>query len=179
VEDIAREMGKDPKDAVLDLLARDRGATGAAYFTMNEADVRLAVAAPWVGVGSDFGAVAPDGPLATMSVHPRAYGTFPRILGRYVREERALSLEAAVRKMTGVAAERLGIRDRGQVREGWFADLTVFDPATVADRSTFEAPHRTSVGIRYVIVNGRPVLDDGRLTTERPGRAIRGPGWRP
>ena len=178
ITDIAREEGKDPYDALFDLLIADHGKTGAAYFSMSEADVRAAVAAPWVGVGMDFGAVAPDGPLGMRVVHPRAYGTFPRILGRYVREEHALTLEAAVRKMTGVAAERLGLRERGILREGNYADITVFDPATVADRATFENPHEPSVGIRYVLVNGRFTLDDGALTAERPGRALRGPGWR-
>jgi dihydroorotase/N-acyl-D-amino-acid deacylase len=175
--EIAQAEGKDPRDVALDILVADRGQSGAAYFTMSEADVRTAVATPWIGVGSDFGATAPDGPLAVQPAHPRAYGTFPRILGKYVREEHALTLEAAVHKMTGVPAERVGLRERGLLREGWFADITVFDPATVADRATFENPHQTSVGVRYVLVNGRLALAAGRLTGERPGRALRGPGW--
>jgi N-acyl-D-aspartate/D-glutamate deacylase len=146
---------------------------------MSEDDVTRTVATPWIGVGSDFGATAPDGPLFTGPVHPRAYGTFPRILGHYVRDLHALSLEDAVHKMTGVPAERMGLTERGQVREGWFADLAVFDPATVADRATFESPHQPAAGIRYVMVNGRLTMDDGRLTTERPGRPLRGPGYRP
>jgi dihydroorotase/N-acyl-D-amino-acid deacylase len=178
IADIAREEGKDPYDVLFDLLVTDHARTGAAYFSMSEADVRAAVAAPWVGVGMDFGAVASDGPLNMRVVHPRAYGTFPRILGHYVREEHALALEAAVRKMTGVAAERMGLKDRGVLREGNYADITVFDPATIADRATFENPHQPSAGIRFVLVNGRFTLDDGRLTGERPGRALRGPGWR-
>jgi dihydroorotase/N-acyl-D-amino-acid deacylase len=177
ITDIARAEHKDPYDVLFDILVADHAKTGAAYFTMSEADVRAAVATPWVGVGMDFGAVAPDGPLQMRVVHPRAYGTFPRILGRYVREEQVLTLEAAVHKMTGVAAERMGLRDRGVLREGAFADITVFDPATVADRATFQNPHEPSVGIRYVLVNGRFTLDDGHLTGERPGRALRGPGW--
>jgi dihydroorotase/N-acyl-D-amino-acid deacylase len=177
VGDIARDEGKDPRDVVLDLLEADGANTGAAFFGMDERDVRAAVAAPWVGVGSDFGAIAGDGPLGNMAAHPRSYGSFTRILGRYVREEHALSLEAAVHKMTGVPAERFGLRDRGLLVAGNFADITVFDPATVADRSTFERPHQPSAGIRYVMVNGRLTLDEGRLTGERPGRALRGPGW--
>jgi N-acyl-D-amino-acid deacylase len=177
ITDIARDEGKDPYDALFDILLADHARTGAVYFSMSEADVRTAIAAPWVGVGMDFGAVAADGPLDMRVVHPRAYGTFPRILGKYVREEHVLSLEAAIRKMTGVAAERLRLRERGTLREGNYADITVFDPATVADRATFENPHQPSVGIRYVLVNGRFTLDDGRLTGERPGRALRGPGW--
>ncbi len=178
ISDIAREEGKDPYDVLFDILVADHARTGAAYFSMDEADVRATVAAPWVGVGMDFGAVAPDGPLNMRQVHPRAYGTFPRILGTYVREEHALTLETAVRKMTGVAAERMRLRERGILTAGNFADITVFDPATIADRATFENPHQPSVGVRYVIVNGRFTLDDGRLTGERAGRALRGPGWR-
>jgi dihydroorotase/N-acyl-D-amino-acid deacylase len=177
IDDIARDEHKDPYDVLFDILIADHARTGAVYFSMSEPDVRAAVAAPWVGVGMDFGAVAPDGPLHLRVVHPRAYGTFPRILGKYVREEHALTLEAAIRKMTGVAAERLGLRGRGILREGNYADITVFDPATVADRATYAEAHQPSVGIRYVIVNGRFTLDDGRLTGERPGRGLRGPGW--
>ncbi|HXY19633.1 MAG TPA: D-aminoacylase [Gemmatimonadales bacterium] len=177
ITDIAHDEGKDPYDALFDLIVADRARTGAAFFSMSESDVADAVAAPWVGVGSDFGAVAPDGPLQMRHVHPRAYGTFPRILGHYVREEHALTLETAIRKMTAVAASRMGLKQRGLLQEGYFADITVFDPATVADRATFEDPHEPSVGIRYVMVNGGFTMDDGRLTGERPGRALRGPGW--
>ena len=178
ISDIARAEGKREMDVVMDILAADGGNTGAAFFSMSENDVRAAVAAPWVGVGSDFGATARDGPLGAEAVHPRAYGTFPRILGRYARDEQLLTLEAAVHKMTGVPAERVRLVERGLLREGWFADITVFDPATVADRATFERTTETAVGIRWVMVNGRLTLDDGRLTMERPGRALRGPGYR-
>ncbi|HEY2805767.1 MAG TPA: D-aminoacylase [Gemmatimonadales bacterium] len=179
ISEIAESEHKAQLDVVMDLLVADKGKTGAAYFSMSEDDVTRAVATPWIGVGSDFGATAPDGPLFAGPVHPRAYGTFPRILGHYVRDLHALTLEAAVHKMTGVAAERVGLKDRGQVREGYFADLAIFDPATVADRATFESPHQIAAGIRYVLVNGRLTMDDGRLTTERPGRALRGPGYNP
>jgi N-acyl-D-amino-acid deacylase len=178
IADIARDEGRDPYDVLFDILIADHAKTGAAYFSMGETDVRAAVAAPWVGVGMDFGAVAPDGPLHMRRVHPRAYGTFPRILGRYVREEHALTLETAIRKMTGVAAERMGLKERGTLREGNFADVAVFDPDTIADRATFEDPHQLSTGIRYVLVNGQFTMDDGRLTGGRPGRPLRGPGWR-
>jgi len=177
ISDIARAEGKDPYDVLFDLLVADRAGTGAAIFGMSERDVAATIAAPWVGVGSDFGATAPDGPLDMAVVHPRAYGTFPRILGRYVRDEHVLTLETAVHKMTGVAAERMGLRQRGLLRPGYFADITVFDPATVADRATYANPSRLSVGIRYVMVNGSFTMDDGRLTEARPGRALRGPGW--
>jgi len=177
IADIAREERRRELDVVMDLLIADGGNTGAAFFSMSEDDVRRTIATPWIGVGSDFGAVAPDG-IIRGPVHPRAYGTFPRILGRYVREERLLSLETAIHKMTGVPAERIGLTGRGVLREGNFADLTIFDPQTVSDRATFSDTHPPSVGIRYVMVNGRFTLDDGRLTSERPGRPIRGRGWR-
>ena len=177
ITEIAAAEHKDTYDALFDLIVADGANTGRATFSMSEPDVRLAVATPWVAVGSDFGARAPDGPLAEPG-HPRGYGTFTRILGRYVREEHALSLETAVRKMSGLAAERMGLRERGLVREGYYADLAVFDPNTVRDRATFEHSTALSEGVRYVLVNGRLTLDDGRLTSERPGRALRGPGWR-
>lgn len=178
IDEIARAERRDPYDVLFDILIADGANTGAAYFSMSEADVRAAVATRWLGVGMDFGATAPDGPLAGMRPHPRAYGTFPRILGRYVREQRVLPLETAIRKFTAVPAERLGLRERGQLREGWYADITVFDPLTVTDRATFEEPTQLSEGIRYVMVNGRLTLDEGRLTDARPGRALRGPGYR-
>ena len=177
ITEIAAAERKDPYEALFDLIVADRANTGRATFTMSETDVRLAVSTPWIAVGSDFGARAPDGPLAEPG-HPRGYGTFPRILGKYVREEHALSLEAAIRKMSGLAAERMGLRERGLLRRGYFADITVFDPNTVRDRATFENSTAISEGIRYVLVNGRFTLDEGRLTSERPGRALRGPGWR-
>jgi len=177
ITEIAAEEHKDPYDALFDLIVADHANTGRATFTMREADVRQTVASPWVAVGSDFGARAPDGPLGEPG-HPRGYGAFTRILGKYVREDHVLTLETAVRKMSGLAAERMGLTGRGLVREGYFADLAVFDPATVRDRATFEHSTALSEGVRYVVVNGRFTLDDGRPTPERPGRALRGPGWR-
>jgi len=128
-------------------------------------------------VNTDFGGVAPDGPLGTQSAHPRAYGTFPRILGHYSRDLKLFPLEFAVRKMTSLAAQRVGLADRGLVRPGFYADLTVFNPVTVIDRATFEQPHQTSVGIEYVFVNGQMVLKKGQITSARPGRGLRGPGY--
>ncbi len=179
--DIAREERRHPADVLMDIVARDQASsnTSVAVFGMREDDVRETVRHPAIGVLTDRGATAPDGPLADEVPHPRAYGTFPRILGRYVREQGAIPLETAIRKMTGVAADRLGLAGRGYLREGWFADITVFDPASVADRATFERPHQVADGIRYVMVNGAFTLDEGRPTPARPGRALRGPGWRP
>jgi N-acyl-D-aspartate/D-glutamate deacylase len=131
----------------------------------------------WVAVNTDFGGVAPDGPFGTQSAHPRAYGTFPRILGHYSRDLKLFPLEFAVRKMTSLAAQRVGLADRGLVKPGMYADITVFNPATVIDRATFEQPHQTSVGIEYVIVNGQMVIKKGQLTSARPGRGLRGPGY--
>jgi len=174
---IARMRGTDPVDAMFDIVIADRSRTGAVYSSMNEGDVQAAMKHWWVAVNTDAGAVAPDGPFAAQSTHPRAYGSFPRILGRYVREQRLMTLEYAVRKMTSLAAQRVGLADRGLVRPGMYADITVFDPQTVFDRATFEQPHQPSVGIEYVFVNGQAVLRRGKMTDARPGRGLRGPGY--
>ncbi len=175
---IARMRGTDPVDALFDVVIADHSRTGAVYSSMNENDVRAAMKHWWVAVNTDAGGVAPDGPFAAQSTHPRAYGSFTRILGRYVREQRLMTLEYAVRKMTSLAAQRVGLADRGLVRPGMYADITVFDPQTVIDRATFEQPHQPSVGIEYVFVNGKAVLRHGKMTDARPGRGLRGPGYR-
>jgi dihydroorotase/N-acyl-D-amino-acid deacylase len=181
LSEIATMRGVDPIDAMFDLLVEEGGTIDTIYFIMSEDDVRRAMVAPWVSFDCDASGVRPDGPLAASLTHPRAYGTFPRVLGRYVRESSLLPLEEAVRKMTSLPAQRIGLRDRGLVRQGFYADLTVFDPATVIDRATFEAPHQTSEGIVHVLVNGRLVLENGRATGSHPGRILKGPGamvWR-
>jgi dihydroorotase/N-acyl-D-amino-acid deacylase len=177
VGEIARARRRDPVETIFDILLADGSRTGAIYFSMREDDLRAALATWWVAVNTDYGGVAPDGPFGDIRPHPRTYGAFPRILGRYVRELGLLPLEAAVRKMTSLAAQRVGLTERGLIRPGMFADVTVFDPATVADRATFEDPHRPSVGIVHVFVNGTAVLRDGHLTRARPGRGLRGPGY--
>jgi N-acyl-D-amino-acid deacylase len=175
--EVAKMMGKaEELDALFDLVVADRNQVGAIYFIMSEDDVKVAMKQPWVSVGSDHPAFGTTGPFAGIPAHPRGFGSFPRILGKYVRDEKVLGLEDAVRKMTSLAANRVRLRDRGLLKEGFFADVTVFDPATVRDVATFEDPNRNSVGIRYVLVNGQVVLDDGKLTEARPGRALRGPG---
>ena len=179
VAEIARERRRDPVETIFDILLADHSRTGAIYFSMNEDDLRAAMRTWWVAVNTDYGAVAPDGPLSTGRPHPRTYGAFTRILGRYVRELELLPLETAVRKMTSLAAQRVGLVDRGLLRAGSFADVTVFDPATVTDGATFADPHRPSVGIVHVFVNGRAVLRGSQLTAERPGRGLRGPGYIP
>lgn len=133
---------------------------------------------PWVSVGQDAGALSPDSTgKFTDREHPRAFGTFPRILGRYVRQDSVITLEFAIRKMTSLAAQRVGLSDRGLLKPGMFADITIFDPATIIDRSTYEDPAQLATGVSYVLVNGVPVMDAGRLTNALPGRALRGPGY--
>src|SRR6266566_3624215 len=176
--EIGRGMGKDPREAVMDLVVADRGESSVITAIMDEDDVRTAMKHPLVGVGTDSSAKAEDGKLAESKSHPRAWGSFPRILGRYVRDERLLSLEEAIRKMTSKAAGRVHLTDRGVLRPGMMADITVFDPATIRDVSTFADPTHYSVGIKHVFVNGRAVVSNGAITKERPGRPIRGPGYR-
>jgi dihydroorotase/N-acyl-D-amino-acid deacylase len=177
-EEIGRQMGKDPKDAAMDIALADRGNSQVVIAIMQESDVRAAVSNPLLTYGSDSAAQAEDGPLSTTKAHPRAFGTFPRILAEYVRAEHTMRLEEAVRKMTSQAASRVGITDRGILRPGMMADIVVFDPAAIRDVATYNEPLHYSEGVTDVFVNGRPVVLDGRITDERPGRALRGPGYR-
>jgi N-acyl-D-aspartate/D-glutamate deacylase len=178
ISDIGRELGADPRDVVMDFVIADRGESSVITSIMIEEDVRAALRHPLVSIDTDSSAQAEDGPLSKSKSHPRAWGTFPRILGRYVREERLLTLEEAIRKMTSRPAARVGLADRGILRPGFAADVVVFDPATIRDVSTFEDPLHYSTGVRHVFVNGRAVVTDGRITNERPGRPVRGPGYR-
>ncbi len=168
--------GTSPEDTAVDLVIEDGTRVGTAYFLMDEANVARQTALPWMGFGSDAEASAPRGKFLLSSTHPRAYGTFARLLGKYVRDERRLTLQEAVRKLTSMPAANLGIADRGLVRPGMIADLAIFDAATVADKATFEKPQQFAVGMRHVLVNGRAVLSDGEMTGERPGRAVLGAG---
>jgi dihydroorotase/N-acyl-D-amino-acid deacylase len=179
LNEVAKTMGKnDELDAMFDLLIADNAQTGMVVFLMNEDDVTLALKQPWVSIGVDHGAVALTGPLAEGRAHPRGYGSFPRILGRYVRDERVLSLEDAIRKMTSLAANRVHLIDRGLLKPGYFADVVAFDPKEVRDTATFEDPNRLSIGMRYVIVNGGMVVFGGKQTNALPGRPLRGPGYK-
>jgi N-acyl-D-aspartate/D-glutamate deacylase len=173
IAEIAQLSGRKPADAVFDLLIDEQGSVPAVYFLMSEEDVRYAMQQPWVSIGSDGAAVRPDGVLGSGKPHPRWYGTFPRVLGKYVREEHVLTLPEAIRKMTSLNAEKLGIEDRGLLRAGRKADITVFDPDRVADRATFENPHQYPVGIEYVIVNGVPVIEKEQHLGTKPGRILR------
>jgi len=171
---IGKAMGKDPRDAVMDLVIADKGESSVITAIMSDDDVRTALRNPLVGVGTDLGAQAEDGKLSESKSHPRAWGSFPRILGKYVRDEHVLTLEEAIRKMTSKAADRVHLTDRGILRPGMKADVTIFDPATIRDVSTFEDPKHYSVGVKHVFVNGRAVVADGKITAERPGRPLRG-----
>jgi N-acyl-D-amino-acid deacylase len=175
---IAAERQRDSVEVLMDLVMEDRGQSAFVSFIMDERDVRLALRPEWVAFCTDSPDAAPDGPLSDSLPHPRAYGAFPRIFAKYVREEGLISLEAAVRKASALPAQLLDVRDRGLLREGFFADIVVFDPATIADRATYEKPHQYATGIDYVLVNGAVVVDHGRITNARPGRVIRGPGFR-
>jgi N-acyl-D-amino-acid deacylase len=175
---IGKQMGRDPRDAVMDLVVADRANSSVVTSIMREDDVVAALRHPLVSIDTDSGAKAEDGPLSESKSHPRAFGTFARILGKYVRDEKILRLEEAIRKMTSQPATRVHLQDRGILRPGMAADITVFDPAAIRDVSTFEDPMHYSVGVRHVLVNGRAVVSDGKITGERPGKALRGPGAR-
>ncbi len=176
--DIAREQNKDPIDALMDILVADNGYTYNAVFGMSESDIALALQQPWVSVDNDSSGTSPEGLLAQDHPHPRAYGTFPRILRRYVKEEHRLTLEDAIRKFTALPAQRMRITDRGVIKEGMWADVVVFDPDQIRDTSTFEDPNSLAVGMDYVLVNGTAVIDGGKMTGALPGKIIHGPGYR-
>jgi N-acyl-D-amino-acid deacylase len=170
---VARERGTSPEETIADLMLQDRSRVGAVYFLMSEENVKRQLALPWVSFGSDAASMAPEGVFLKSATHPRAYGNFARLLGKYVRDEKVLPLEEAIRKLTSLPASNLGLKDRGELRPGAFADVVVFDPARIADRATYETPHQYAVGVQHVLVNGTPVLKDGEHTGAMPGRALR------
>jgi len=174
--EISAAAGKDWLETVMNLLVSEKRDIGTMYFLMSEDNVRLQLKQPWMKIGTD--ATGPDPDSAKSLVHPRSYATYPKILGQYVREERIIPLEDAVRKMSGAVADRLLIHDRGLLRPGMYADVVVFDAATIKDHSTYEQPHQLSTGVRHVFVNGVEVIRDGRHTGAKPGRVVRGPAWR-
>jgi N-acyl-D-amino-acid deacylase len=160
----------------MNLVLEDQSRVGTVYFMMSEDNIRKQIALPWMSFGSDASSMSPEPPFTKSSAHPRAYGNFARLLGKYVREERVISLAEAVRKLSGQPATNLELDRRGFVKEGMFADVVVFDPDQIADRATFENPHQYAVGMRHVFVNGSQVLRDGEHTGAKPGRALWGPG---
>ena len=175
---VSEMRGTPPEETVMDLILEDRSRIGTVYFTQSEDNLRKKIALPWVSFCSDSGSLATEGVFLESSVHPRAYGSFARLLGRYVREEEIISLEEAIRKLTALPASNLGIQKRGRLRRGYFADVVVFDPAKIQDHATFEEPHQYSTGVIHVFVNGVQVLKNGEHTGETPGRVVRGPGWK-
>jgi N-acyl-D-amino-acid deacylase len=176
-EQIGAAMKKDPRDAVMDLVIADRGRSDVITTIMTEEDVRTALADPLTAIGTDSGARAEDGPMSGSKSHPRGWGSYPRILSRYVRDQHLLTLEEAIRKFTSRAAWRIGATDRGIIRPGMKADITMFDPVSVRDVATFEDPAHYSTGIIHVLVNGQAVVDQGKITDARPGQVVRGPGY--
>jgi len=174
--EVAKMRGKDPVETIMDLVLENRSRVGTIYFLMNEENIKKQIGRPWVSFGSDAASMAPEGAFLKSSTHPRAYGNFARLLGKYVREEKVITLQEAVRRLTGLPATNLGLDHRGFLKPGMFADVVVFDPATIADRATFENPHQYSVGVKHVFVNGAQVLKDGEHTGAKPGKALWGPG---
>ena len=178
LSEIAKQWNKDPMDALFDFLIQDPS-TGVAVFAMSQSDVTLALQQPWVAIDNDSEGTSPEGLLGQAHPHPRAYGTFPRILAKYVREEKVLTLEDAIRKFSALPAQRMRLTDRGVLKAGMWADVVIFDPATVRDRATFDNPNQLSEGMEYVLVNGVPVIDQGKMTGALPGKVLRGAGYVP
>jgi dihydroorotase/N-acyl-D-amino-acid deacylase len=177
IAEIAKLWGKDPIDTIFDVLIEDQAFTEVAVTGMSEPDVSLALRQPWVSIDNDSQGTAPDGLLGREHPHPRAYGTFPRILRKYVREEKLLTLEEAIRKFSALPAQKMRLADRGVLKQGLWADIVVFDPDTIRDRATFENPNQLSEGMQYVLVNGVPVISGGKMTNALPGRVVRGPAY--
>jgi N-acyl-D-aspartate/D-glutamate deacylase len=178
MSEVIQALGKPGIDVLFELLEANRGSVPTVYFHHSEEDMRYALRQWFVSIGSDGTAVKREGPLARGNPHPRYYGTFPRVLGRYVREEKLLTLEEAVRKMTSANASKLHVYDRGLLRAGQWADVTIFDAARIIDHATFEKPHQYSTGVEYVLVNGKLVIEKGQHTGARPGVIVYGPAYR-
>jgi len=168
--------GKDPIDTIMDLIAEDESRIGTVYYLMSEENVKKELRKPWVSFGSDEASQAPEPPFTKSNPHPRAYGNFARVLGKYVRDEKVLPMSDAIHRLSGQPATNLGLDHRGFLKEGMFADVVVFDPATISDRATFEKPHQYAVGVKHVFVNGAQVIKDGDHTGAKPGRALWGAG---
>jgi len=177
--EVAAMRGKSPEETAMDLVIEDGSRVDAIYFLMSEENIRKQIKLPWVSFGSDEGSLAPEGPFLKSNPHPRAYGNVARLLGRYVRDEKLISLQEVIRRLTSLPATNLRIRDRGRLKPGYFADVVVFDPAKIQDHATFEKPHQYSTGVVHVFVNGTQVLKDGEHTGTTPGHVVRGPGYRP
>src|SRR3989454_4652928 len=174
--EVAKMRGKDPISTIMDLISEDESRIGTIYFEMSEENIKKELAKPWISFGSDEASQAPEGVFLKSNPHPRAYGNFARVLGKYVRDEKVVSLIEAIHRLSGLPATNLGLDHRGFIKEGMFADVVVFDPATISDHATFQKPHQYAVGVKHVFVNGVQVLKDGEHTDAKPGRALWGPG---
>jgi N-acyl-D-amino-acid deacylase len=176
--EVARLRHQSPEETAMDLVIEDNSRVETIYFLMSEDNLRKEIARPWVSFGSDEGSLAPEGLFLKVNHHPRAYGTFARLLGKYVREEKVISLPEAIRRLTSLPAQNLKLARRGELKPGFFADVVVFDSTTIADHATFAIPHQYATGVQQVFVNGVQVLKDGQHTGARPGQVVRGPGWK-
>jgi N-acyl-D-amino-acid deacylase len=175
--DVADERGVSPEEAAIDLVIEDHSRVGTVYFLMSEDNIARKIRQPWVSFGSDGESLAPEGVFLKSNPHPRAYGNFSRLLGRYVREQKVISLSEAIRRLTLLPATNLSLRNRGRLAPGYFADVVVFDADKITDRATFAEPHQLATGMQHVLVNGQAVLENGQHTGQTPGRVVRGPGW--
>jgi N-acyl-D-amino-acid deacylase len=178
LEEVAAERGTSDANTIIDLVIEDGSRVQVVYFMMSEENVAKGIALPWVSFASDAQSMASEGVFLERSTHPRAYGNFSRVLGKYVREDEVITLPDAIRKLSKLPATNLKIRDRGELAAGYFADIVIFNPSTVSDHATFDAPHQYSTGMGHVIVNGEPVIHYGDHTGALPGQVVRGPGWR-
>jgi N-acyl-D-amino-acid deacylase len=176
--EVAKLRNRSVQDTAMDLVAEDGSRVQVVYFLMSESNVKRQIQQPWVSFGSDASSMAAEGVFLKTSTHPRAYGNVARLLGKYVRDEQVIPLEEAIRKLTSFPASTLRVKDRGQLAPGYFADIVVFDPKTIADHATYERPHQYATGVQQVWVNGVQVLKDGEHTGQKPGRVVRGPGWK-
>ena len=176
--EVAKQRGKSPEETAIDLVIEDGSEVSTVYFFMSEENVRKKIRLPWMTFGSDASSQAPKGVFLKSNPHPRAYGNFARLLGKYVREEKIIPLEEAIYRLTSLPASHLKLKHRGSLTPGFFADLVIFDPKTIQDHATFENPHQYSTGVLHVFVNGQQVLSEGEHTGATPGQVVRGPGWR-
>jgi N-acyl-D-amino-acid deacylase len=175
--EVARTRGKSAEETAIDLVVEDGSRVDTVYFLMSEENVRRQIALPWISFNSDAASLAPEGPFLKSNPHPRAYGNFARLLGKYVRVEKVIALEEAIRRLTSFPAETLKLRERGRLQPDYYADIAIFDPTTIQDHATYEEPHQYATGMVHVFVNGEQVLKDGEHTGAKPGRVVRGPGW--
>jgi len=178
LEEVAEMRGTSPEETAMDLVVQDGSRVGTVYFLMSEENVKKQIALPYMSFGSDAGSMAPEGVFLKSSTHPRAYGNFARLLGKYVRDEKVIPMEEAIYKLSGLPASNLKIQKRGSLRQGNFADLAIFDPEKIQDNATYDIPQQYATGMIHVFVNGDQVLKDGEHTGAQPGRVVRGPGWK-